>query len=121
MRRGSHGSGTTDRHTVVAGISLIGRIRHTASSPMVLFTENVASVRAFALEQAMAVASVPVGSPNREREFWLRRCLSRVWSCCLRCGEAQTLEMDALGVYANCPSCAWLEPVMNWESDWIKP
>ena len=57
------------------------------------------------------------GTRDLEREAWERRCLSRVWSRCLRCAAPQELEMDALGVYANCPNCAWLEPIMNWEVD----
>ena len=65
----------------------------------------------------MGAASVRAGPPDRAREFWLRRCLAHIWSRCLRCAEPQELEMDALGVYANCPNCAWLEPIMNWEVD----
>ena len=48
---------------------------------------------------------------------WLARCLAKVWSRCLRCGTAQELQLDALGVYAECPSCQYWEAIMNWRAD----
>lgn len=62
-------------------------------------------------------------APNREREHWLRRCLAKVWSRCLRCGGMQEVrdeQLTGFGVWAVCVECQYPERLLWWRTHWME-